>query len=235
VGRDFSGMAPTIAIRVLDELRHSSLALDDDELALRLAVSPRQTINQVCRRLERAGRLHRRLGPNGKIVNDLRRAEEWQAHPPKAEQVDVSAVSVSDSRVQREAEPLMLALLGERLGVELTPRRVDLGDGVRVEVDGVDADRTVLVEAWAHQGKVRSAQRHKVLADVLKLRHVASRLPVEPRLVLCFSDPEAAQPFTAVRSWAAQAIRDSAIEVEVVELPADVRAAIREAQRRQFR
>ncbi|HEV7647759.1 MAG TPA: hypothetical protein VGP26_06345 [Actinophytocola sp.] len=53
--------------------------------------------------------------------------------------------------------------------------------------------------------------------------------------MLCLSDPEAARHFTAARSWAAQAIRDSGVEVEVVELPADVRAAIRGAQRRQFR
>jgi hypothetical protein len=227
-------MTPTIAVRVLDELRRSSLALDDDELARRLAVSPRQSINQVCRRLERAGRLHRRLGPDGKIVNDVRRAEE-QALSPKTAPVDISAVSGSDSRVQREAEPLMLALLGERLRVELTPRRIDLGDGVRVEVDGADTGGTILVEAWAHQGRPKVAQKHKVLADVLKLMHVAAQRPVAPRLVLCLSDPEAAHHFQAARSWAAQAIRDFGVEVEVVELPADVRAAIREAQRRQYR
>jgi len=155
-----------------------------------------------------------------------------QALSPKTKPVDISAVSGSDSRVQREAEPLMLALLGERLGVELTPRRIDLGDGVRVEVDGADAGGTILVEAWA---RPKVAQKHKVLADVLKLLHVAAQRPVAPRLVLCLSDPEAAHHFQAARSWAAQAIRDFGVEVEVVELPADVRAAIREAQRRQYR
>jgi DNA-binding GntR family transcriptional regulator len=52
----------TIAARVLDELRRVRRPLDDDELASRLGVSPRQTINQVCRRLERSGRLRRYAG-----------------------------------------------------------------------------------------------------------------------------------------------------------------------------
>jgi hypothetical protein len=228
-------MTPTLAVRVLDELRRTSSALDDDELARRLDVSPRQTINQVCRRLERAGRLHRHPGPAGKIVNDLRSIDGQQTASREAEPVDISTVSAGDSREQRAAEPVMLALLSERLGVELAPRRIALGEGVRVEVDGADADCTVLVEAWAHQGPPKVAQKHKILADVLKLRHVAARLPVEPRLVLCLSDPEAAHHFVAARSWAAQAVRDSGVEVEIVELSAELRATIREAQRRQFR
>jgi hypothetical protein len=36
---------PTVAVRVLDELRRCRIALDDDELARQLDVSPRQTIN----------------------------------------------------------------------------------------------------------------------------------------------------------------------------------------------
>lgn len=70
----------TIAGRVLEELRRSSRPLDDDERADRLGVRPRQTINQVCRRLERSGHLRRYAGPEGKIVNDVRRSSS--AQPP---------------------------------------------------------------------------------------------------------------------------------------------------------
>ena len=223
---------PTIAARVLDELRRCHKAFDDDELARRLGVSPRQAINQVCRRLELAGRLHRYVRPDGKIVNDLRRDTEGAS----AVLVEVPVtVSASHSREQREAEPIMLALLSERLGVELTPRRIVLDEGVRVEVDGAADDLSVLVEAWAHQGPPKVAQKHKVLADVLKMLHVAATLPVAPRLVLCLSDSEAAHHFTTARSWAAHALRAFAIEVEVVELPGEIRAAIVEAQKRQYR
>jgi len=69
----------TIAARVLDELRRSSRPLDDDELARRLNVSPRQTINQVCRRLGRSGHLRRYTGREGKIINDVRRSSAAQS------------------------------------------------------------------------------------------------------------------------------------------------------------
>jgi hypothetical protein len=49
--------SPTIAARVIAELDSARRPLDDDELAGRLGVQPRQTINQVCRRLERSGHL----------------------------------------------------------------------------------------------------------------------------------------------------------------------------------
>ncbi len=191
---------PTVAVRVLDELRRCQAALDDDEHAHRLKVGPRQTIKQVCRRLERAGRLRRYVGSTGKIVNDLRRDGD---HLPSAADADARGHVVDplgdgdppaagDSREQRYAERVMLELLGERYGVVLNPRRIVLEDGIRVEVDGADDKLTVLVEAWAHQGPPKAAQKHKVLADVLKLLHVGATVPVTPRLVLCLCDPEAA-------------------------------------------
>lgn len=69
--RDYQYMArSTIATRVLGELRRACRPLDDDELADLLGVRLRQTINQVCRKLERSGCLHRHVGSKGKIVND---------------------------------------------------------------------------------------------------------------------------------------------------------------------
>jgi hypothetical protein len=140
-----------------------------------------------------------------------------------------------DSREQRHAERIMLDLLGQRWGVLLRPRRITLDNGIRVEVDGVADNPSILVEVWAHQGPPKSAQKNKVLTDALKLLHVASTLPVAPRLVLCLSDIEAAHHFTTARSWAAQALDAFAIEVTVVELPPETRAAVVAAQQRQYR
>lgn len=226
---------PTIASRVLDELRRCLVALDDDELAGRLGVSPRQSINQVCRRLERAGRLRRYKGFAGKIVNDLRLDTTAIQGPSVLEADEYAVRPAGDSREQRNAEHVMLKVLGEQLGISLRPRTIGLDDGVRVEVDGADEALSVLVEAWAHQGPPKVAQKHKVLADALKLLHVAATLPVAPRLVLCLCDAEAARHFTTARSWAAHALRAFAIEVVVVELPAKVKAEVVAAQRRQFR
>ncbi|MFI7492700.1 hypothetical protein ACIBXA_30415 [Micromonospora echinaurantiaca] len=223
----------TIAERIVQELLRSRLPLDDDELARRLDVRPRQTINQACRRLEQSRRLHRYIGPSGKIVNELLHGTIPAS--PVVEQTILPEPAAGDSAAQRRAEGIMLGLLGERVGCVLTPRRFSLPDGVRVEVDGADEDLTVLVEAWAHQGPPKAAQKHKVLADAMRLLFVASTLATPPRLVLCLSDGEAARHFTTARSWASAALRAFDIDVEVVELPADVRAEIIAAQQRQYR
>lgn len=229
----------TVAHRVLEELKRHNAPLDDDELAARLGISPRQTVNQVCRALEKVGRLHRYTGAAGKLVNDIRPPAHQAglivgdtARPVITETFEPPA---GDSGVQRTAEHVMLGLLGEELGLVLKSKRFTLADGARVEVDGVDEDTSILVEAWAHQGQPKSAQKHKILADVLKLLHLASTLPSAPKLALCLCDPAAAHHFTTARSWAAHALRAFDVEVHVVELPADLRADILAAQKRQYR
>jgi hypothetical protein len=42
---------------------------DDDEIARVLSISPRQTVNIICRRLVERGRMQRRVGSSGKIAN----------------------------------------------------------------------------------------------------------------------------------------------------------------------
>ena len=139
-----------------------------------------------------------------------------------------------DSGVQREAEVMMLALLSLELGVALAPRRFDLGDGARAEVDGVSLDPPVLVEAWAHQGPPRPAQKAKVLTDALKLVWLEQRHLPGAAKILLFSDAEAAKHFRG-RTWAARAMADLGVELRVVELPGAMRARIRAAQARQYR
>jgi hypothetical protein len=130
----------------------------------------------------------------------------------------------------------MLDVLARQLGVALEPATITVAAGARVEVDGADAGRTVLVECWAHQGPPKSAQRHKVLSDALKLTWISTTIYPRPRLVLCMSDPRAAAPFVpTAKSWAAQALRDLGIAISVVELPADVRQMVELAQKRQYR
>lgn len=45
--------------------------LDDDQIAAALSIEPRQSVNQVCRRLAANGVLTRERGPTGKIINAL--------------------------------------------------------------------------------------------------------------------------------------------------------------------
>jgi hypothetical protein len=225
--------------------------LDDDELSDRTGIRPRQAVNQVLRRLESEGLVTRTVGDRGKIVTRLNDAEPVAAGPSSAPAVQPpgqagQAMAVArrgehelppgSSREQRDAERVMLDRLGDRLGRRLEPARIGLRSGARVEIDGADTDHSVLVECWAHQGPPKGGQKHKVLTDALKLTWIATTIYPRPELVLCMSDPVAAAPFLPQsKSWAAQALADLGIRIEIVELPEDVRIAVVRAQERQRR
>lgn len=140
-------------------------------------------------------------------------------------------VHQSDSAPQREAEPLILAGVGVQLGVKLEPRSMALPGGARVDVDGVADDKSVFVEVFAHQGRLRGGQFHKVARDALKLITLARGHP-DARLIIAFGDPDAAQCVTAT-SWLAEALRTWGVKVFVVELDDVVRNGLRVAQARQ--
>lgn len=127
----------------------------------------------------------------------------------------------------------MLDWLSRKLGVTLLPERLRLGDG-HLEIDGVSEDHGVLVEAWAHQGPPKAAQKAKVTNDAFKLLAARRLVDHEVRLILLFADEEAARPFIG-GTWRAAALRETGIEVEVAQLPARVRERIRLAQTRQYR
>jgi hypothetical protein len=142
-----------------------------------------------------------------------------------------------DSTEQRKAETVMLELLGEELGIRFSKHRHKTERGATTEIDGVCSDPPTLVEAWAHQGAPKAAQKHKVMADAAKLTWAAAAFyPHGARKILLFSDPVAAAPWQpSSRSWMAVALVHFGIEVRVVELPALVRDAVVAAQLRQFR
>lgn len=138
----------------------------------------------------------------------------------------------SASDEQRAVEPLIRAGVSKAVGVELVPQSLRLEHGARVDVDGVAADGSILVEIYAHQGRrLKGAQFHKVARDALKLATLGRNRP-RSRLVIAFADDDAAA-FVTGTSWLAEALRAFAIEVVVVELDDDVRAGLRAAQVRQ--
>jgi len=234
--------------RIVHVLQVSSVPLDDDQLAYQAGIEPRQTVNQICRALQRQGVLHRAVGASGKIVNTLRQPPSplsgGDGNPltqgadsgVSVEQLGDRARPPGHSTEQRLAERLMLDLLGVELGLGFEPARIEVRPDAWVEIDGVDEKRKTLVECWAHQGSPKAAQRHKVLADAFKLMWVAHTILPVPRQILCMSDPAAAAPFQpGSRSWAARAFQDLGIELWVVELPEHARQAVADAQRRQYR
>jgi hypothetical protein len=98
-----------------------------------------------------------------------------------------------------------------------------------VRPDGVSADESVFVEVFAHLGKLKGGQRHKVSTDALKLLAIRGVHP-QARLILAFADEVAA---CSVSGWRAEILKTNAIEICVVKLSAANRAKIEAAQARQ--
>jgi hypothetical protein len=91
-------------------------------------------------------------------------------------------------------------------------------------------DPPILVEVWAHQGSRRAPKKAKIMTDALKMLWVeATFCAAKARKILLLSDPLAAAHFGRM-PWMAAALRHFAIEVKVVDLPAEYRAAVHKAQ-----
>ncbi len=126
----------------------------------------------------------------------------------------------SDSLEQRVAEPLILAEVELTLGVELVKASLDLPGGSRVEIDGAAPDGSAFVEVFAHQGRLKGGQVHKVARDALKLITVARSRPVSPdHLIIAFADDEAAA-CVGGETWLSEALSTWGIEVFIADLDA---------------
>lgn len=137
---------------------------------------------------------------------------------------------VSDSTPQREAESVILDLVAQQVGASLQKRRLKVG-AATVEVDGADDAESVFVEIFAHQGRLKGGQVHKVARDALKLITLG-RDRRAARLILAFADEEAARRAVG-SSWLAEALRLWGVEVLTVEIGEDTRTGLRAAQLRQ--
>jgi hypothetical protein len=134
----------------------------------------------------------------------------------------------SDSAVQREAEALIRDKVAAEVGKELTPTTVTFDTGAPVQVDGVAADESVLVEIFARQGKLKPGQQKKVALDAFKLVTLGRSRP-GAELILAFADAEAAA-YPRGAGWLAEALKTWKVRVLVVDLDETERAKIRAAQ-----
>ena len=143
----------------------------------------------------------------------------------------VRARHVSDSLEQRDAESIMLAELIQSLGLvsdEIVKEQLP----ARLKPDWIDVKSKTLVEAYAHLGKVKGGQLHKVKGDILKLIFLERKLGGTWRKILCFADEEAAQ-IVKGKSWLGEAAREFGVEVHVVPLSTQHAQKLRAAQVRQ--
>lgn len=140
---------------------------------------------------------------------------------------------LSDSLAQRDAEPLILAAVADFVGVPLAPMSIELGDGVHVEIDGAAGDRSVLVEIYAHIGKLVGAQPKKLATDAFKLTWVGGQVGAE-RLIIAVIDADVEAHLMRPKAWLTAALRDNRVEVVRVSIDEDAHARVRAAQRAQF-
>lgn len=158
------------------------------------------------------------------------------APPPPSVPATHAEPAPGSTASRRTIERAMLDLLGERLAVTLEPVRIAAASGAHVEIDGADADRSVLVACWTQQGRPTAEQEHRLLADTLKLSWIAATFQPRPRLILCFGDQQAAEPFLpSGSSWAGHALRDLGMTVIALDLPPDIRTQMRPSRRQPFR
>lgn len=124
----------------------------------------------------------------------------------------------ADAAAFRAAEPQMLGLAARSLQVsELYPLAIALDDGSRVEVDGTDPDRTVLVEVYANPAALRGSQPHKVMADAVKLytiRAATADWADATAAIVLF--PKAAESFTGT-GWRCRALAALAVDLIIVD------------------
>lgn len=137
----------------------------------------------------------------------------------------------SDSDDQRRAEKFILTALTAQLGVELEPRSLLLKGGSRVDIDGVAPDESVFVEVYAHQGRLKGGQFHKVARDALKLITLKRGRP-KARLIMVLGDQDAVACVTA-NSWLAEALRIWGVEVFAADMDDGLRDSLRATQARQ--
>jgi hypothetical protein len=145
----------------------------------------------------------------------------------------VTAPHASDSAEQRSAERAIIAAVSTQLSVDLAPARIAIGDA-HVEIDGASPDRAVLVEAYARIGALKGAQPRKLATDAFKLAWAGQKVGAT-RLVIAVADDAAARYLQRPGAWLTAAIQDAGVEVLVAELDETTRAAILEAQTRQYR
>ena len=145
----------------------------------------------------------------------------------------VKPVHPSNSTVQSNAETAIIASLADLLGIDLVlgPRQIQLNNGAHVVVDAATEDLSVVVEAYAHQGRLKGAQPKKIAQDILKLALIRQQPGHRSaRAIIALADQAADDSITG---WLREAAATWQIEIMTVNLPAELKDSIRAAQTRQ--
>ncbi|WP_245993464.1 MarR family transcriptional regulator [Nocardioides immobilis] len=149
----------TIAERILEAIRFRPM--DDDQLARRLGVSQRQSINQTARRLEAKGLLRRHVGPDGKIVNAL----------PDATAPGPTVASTRSSTIAAAGTSTSIQPISE------CGRRSKAGRYRRLKSDRFRAETVQFSSAADSEDEVKAAVRDMLAAEGFEVQVAWGRTP----------------------------------------------------------
>ena len=139
----------------------------------------------------------------------------------------------SSSHEQREIEIYVFKKLEEMLQVSLQSNpKVILTEGVHIEPDFYSEEEKIVGEIFAHHGKLKVGQSHKVAQDILKMLLLDKMQGVTYRKYLVVCDKEIERALTG-KSALAESIRQFDVQLVCIVLPEDLRDKILAAQNRQ--
>lgn len=90
-------------------------------------------------------------------------------------------------------------------------------------------DGQTLVEVFAHHGRVRTGQSHKLAKDILKLVWLRMQRP-QARIVIAIADLDVERYLSRPTAWLTEAIKDLRVDIVRIDLDEVTAAAIRAAQ-----
>ena len=139
----------------------------------------------------------------------------------------------SSSHEQRGIERYVFSELENILQVSLQSNpKVFLDEGVHIEPDFYSEQEKIVGEIFAHHGKTKGGQNHKVAQDILKMLLLEKMQGITYRKYLVVCDKEMEKVLTG-KSALAESIRQFDINLLRVELPEGLRNKILNAQSRQ--
>jgi len=140
----------------------------------------------------------------------------------------------SSSHEQREIERYAFTEMERMLQVSLQSNpKLFLTEGVHIEPDFYSEQDKIVGEIFAHQGKTKGGQNHKVAQDILKMLLLEKMTGVTYRKYLVVCDEDMQKVLTG-KSALAESIRQFNINLLCIKLPDGLRNKVLDAQNRQI-
>lgn len=142
--------------------------------------------------------------------------------------------SKSDSTEQQVAEIYLGDMAEEWLGCELDRgAKIWIADGVHIKPDLFSERENIICEVYAHIGKLKVGQQHKISQDILKMILLDKCTGKTYRKLIIIADEKVENQLKGL-SFIAESIRRFGIEIKRIELPEDIKKSVCQAQKRQI-